>query len=93
MFVFILIRRLASQSKDDVLCYGEVFELAFVTHDNDIFYVTSPPGCAFYSSRNSRRQEVLLEDDISPYSAWKIVPNKPQGDEILVGKPVEVICD
>ena len=73
-----------------MLCFGESFDISFENPKGEILFVASSPGIVIHSGRQSRRQEVCLEDLPSPYSAWKVESLNVMDKDGQIGKPVEV---
>ncbi|KAK4323518.1 hypothetical protein Pmani_005796 [Petrolisthes manimaculis] len=80
----------SSSSSSPPLHYGDPFDLTYTTPGGKTLHVTSPVGSALHSSRESRRQEVLLKEGSSAHSAWKLVPSDPHLRLTMQGEPAQV---
>ncbi|XP_069979706.1 cilia- and flagella-associated protein 161 [Penaeus vannamei] len=88
--VFTILPRTSAHPMGSELTYGAPFNLVHTTPRRQRLYVTSPVGSALHSGRESRRQEVLLQDEESAHSAWRLQPSDPALRLTYEGQPVEV---
>lgn len=83
-------RRDQRHTTSSPLLYGDPFDLTYTTPGGQTLHVTSPVGSALHSSRESRRQEVLLKEGSSAHSAWRLVPSDPHLRLTMQGEPAQV---